>query len=469
MGTRTGSLVGRRWEYLLGILLLSLLQGTLVPASAVTSQCQILTISLFKDCRSNLQKPKRDNANNEACCDLARKANDALCYCDANFLASAQQQGVSVSAIQASLILFCAVRPEAINLWNVSGCVPTPKKPARKSIFAFGDSFLVMGNPNLIPPYGIDFPVPGSGRFGNGRIISDYAAYHLRAKGPPFPYSQLQPSMNAPPSGLSFAVGGSGVTNLVGNLITGNTSAGFSTQISWFEGLVRQRRIRPAKIATAVFMISTGGNDFIGALLGGLLANMTGMERAALQRRVVRRTLEGVARLEAAGARSFIFLTGMPPGCFPFISVALNYSQCLPASNIPIDLSAWRSGLRKMVNAINAGKKSRAVILELERTYETIAADLNCYGFRELFRPCCEGPPPFGCATRNLTTGQSLATVCPARGSSFWWDDIHPSDAGWRQLAALTFRGTNFTFPGPNACQALQIECDGEAPKCLDR
>ncbi|CAE6216688.1 unnamed protein product [Arabidopsis arenosa] len=98
-----------------------------------------------------------------------------------------------------------------------------PAKPKRKhsvsAILVFGDSTVDPGNNNYIdtifkcnfPPYGLDFKnkIP-TGRFCNGRLVTDFIASYIGVKENVPPYLDPNLGVNELISGVSFASAGSG-------------------------------------------------------------------------------------------------------------------------------------------------------------------------------------------------------------------------------------------------------------------
>eukprot|EP00245_Coleochaete_scutata_P002340 TRINITY_DN1306_c0_g1_i1.p1 TRINITY_DN1306_c0_g1~~TRINITY_DN1306_c0_g1_i1.p1 ORF type:complete len:560 (+),score=89.02 TRINITY_DN1306_c0_g1_i1:269-1948(+) len=89
-------------------------------------QCQQLTFALFRDCSNNIGRPLTNLTLNAECCRLAKQANDAYCYCDTTLLDAAQVVGVTLTSIEASLVLFCGVKTQELNILNISGCATVP-------------------------------------------------------------------------------------------------------------------------------------------------------------------------------------------------------------------------------------------------------------------------------------------------------------------------------------------------------
>ncbi|CAE6202343.1 unnamed protein product [Arabidopsis arenosa] len=98
--------------------------------------------------------------------------------------------------------------------------------------FIFGDSLVDVGNNNYIftlskadsSPYGIDFgPSNGqpTGRFTNGRTISDIVGEALGAKSAPPPYLEPNTEANTILNGINYASGAAGILDDTGLLFLG--------------------------------------------------------------------------------------------------------------------------------------------------------------------------------------------------------------------------------------------------------
>jgi hypothetical protein len=152
------------------------------------------------------------------------------------------------------------------------------RSPARSSgekhgipaVFAFGDSTLDPGNNNRLAtlvranhaPYGRDFPGgAATGRFSDGKLITDYIVESLGIKDLLPAYHDASLTVADASTGVSFASGGSGLDDLTAQTAMVST---FRSQIGDFQQLLRQ--IGSAKAAKvtgkALYVISAGTNDF---------------------------------------------------------------------------------------------------------------------------------------------------------------------------------------------------------------
>lgn len=143
------------------------------------------------------------------------------------------------------------------------------------AVFAFGDSTVDPGNNNYIrtlfvsnhPPYGRDFPGHRpTGRFTNGRLVTDFMVSYLGLK--QFVPAFLDPSLEDEEllTGVSFASSGSGIddeTAALAHLLTMHTQVGnFKKALQRIEALVGHQEATRI-INNAVFVISAGTNDIL--------------------------------------------------------------------------------------------------------------------------------------------------------------------------------------------------------------
>ncbi|XP_050945057.1 GDSL esterase/lipase At5g03610-like isoform X2 [Cucumis melo] len=131
-------------------------------------------------------------------------------------------------------------------------------------LFVFGDSYVDTGN-ILVPfssaqqfPYGITFPGKPSGRFSDGRVLTDFAGKHLGVKSPiPFSIRNEVGEERLKESGINFAFGGTGVFD------TSVPLPNMTTQIDLFEQLRHaESGLSNRDVHLSVALVSVSGNDY---------------------------------------------------------------------------------------------------------------------------------------------------------------------------------------------------------------
>jgi len=143
------------------------------------------------------------------------------------------------------------------------------------SLLVFGDSTVDPGNNNYLHtiskanyfPYGIDFPGHiATGRFSNGKLVSDFlvSALNIKDTVPPF----LDPNLSEKEllTGVSFASGQTGLDELTASLTNVLT---MEQQIQYFRSYTMKLKQIVGEdqamhtLQDALVLISVGGNDFI--------------------------------------------------------------------------------------------------------------------------------------------------------------------------------------------------------------
>ncbi|KAL3834084.1 hypothetical protein ACJIZ3_008820 [Penstemon smallii] len=130
-------------------------------------------------------------------------------------------------------------------------------------LFVFGDSYVDTGNsPRSIakawkPPYGITYPGKPSGRFSDGRVLTDYIASFLRIRSPmPYVLNNFNPTFIR--YGINFAHGGTGVFPT----LDASNQPNMTTQIDFFQQLISKNVYIKENLRSSVALVSLAGNDY---------------------------------------------------------------------------------------------------------------------------------------------------------------------------------------------------------------
>ncbi|CAM8940483.1 unnamed protein product [Rhodiola kirilowii] len=142
------------------------------------------------------------------------------------------------------------------------------------AVFVFGDSTVDPGNNNFLstifksnfPPYGRDFAgSQPTGRFTDGRLVTDFIASYAGIKEYIPPYLDPSLTLEQLKTGVSFASAGSGFDPLTAKL---SSVLPISKQLEYFreyrskmERLIGKREMDHI-INRSIFAISAGTNDF---------------------------------------------------------------------------------------------------------------------------------------------------------------------------------------------------------------
>ncbi|KAK1697526.1 hypothetical protein QYE76_014223 [Lolium multiflorum] len=188
---------------------------------------------------------------------------------------------LATAALFLAALLVVSFSPAAAARSSSKHAIPTASssdgKPAAAAtthdipaVFAFGDSTLDPGNNNRLltlvradhAPYGRAFPagVAPSGRFSDGKLITDYIVAALGIKDLLPAYHDHGLTHANATTGVSFASGGSGLDDLTAHGVLVST---FESQINDFQQLLsRIGEPQASDIAgKSLFILSAGTND----------------------------------------------------------------------------------------------------------------------------------------------------------------------------------------------------------------
>ncbi|KAG8380622.1 hypothetical protein BUALT_Bualt06G0034800 [Buddleja alternifolia] len=296
-------------------------------------------------------------------------------------------------------------------------------------LFVFGDSYADTGNspaPVSISwnkPYGITFPGIPSGRFSDGRVLTDYIASYLGIRSP-MPYELKNLNPKSIKYGMNFAYGGTGVFKTQVDL------PNMTTQIDFFQQLIDKNVYTRQNLSSSIALVSLAGNDYATYLakngsLEGLLA---------LSRSVINQLMINLKRLNGLGFKK-IAITGMQPlGCLPRNTASTYYRSCNAEGN---DFSLSHNQLLKQNLSTLNNEAADPVCIYLDlygAFFSALQIEQNPTGnLTNQLKPCCAGVKGEDCGLVD-ENGQKKYAVCENRKQSFFWDSIHPSDVGWRTV-----------------------------------
>ncbi|KAF7097119.1 hypothetical protein CFC21_098972 [Triticum aestivum] len=273
------------------------------------------------------------------------------------------------------------------------------KKASSATFFVFGDDFADNGNLPLTDPvtrmsrqwaypYGsnyIDadgFPRPNtpSGRFSNYKIQSDFIATMLGLEEAP-PAHARTAEKTCDPSGMTFATGGAGVLDS-----TSHEVPALAKQI----------------------------NAYIGKVTKEIAAN--------------------VDQLLKLGVTKVLVNNLHPIGCTPSHTRTNNYTTCDILENL--GASIHNDNLKQVM-----ASKKNVYIIDVYTAFANIVDHAAGKGsemskqFKRKQSPCCETLNSNGyCGQQGESSAELLYTVCDKSSKFFYWDDMHPTHAGWEAV-----------------------------------
>ncbi|GAA0186263.1 hypothetical protein LIER_33551 [Lithospermum erythrorhizon] len=306
------------------------------------------------------------------------------------------------------------------------------KEKLYSKLFVFGDSYADTGNSRKTvagswkEPYGVTFPGKPSGRYSNGRVLTDYIAKHLGVKSP-VAYRWMKYAGKSIRHGINFAYGGTGVFD---TLIT---DPNMSTQIDFFNKLIDGSTFTKHDLQSSLVFVTLSGNDY-GAYLakGG-----TNQGLPSFIATVVEQLAKDLGRLHSLGAKKVAVTALAPLGCLPRSTSLNSFQQCNADENTAVNLHNLlvQQAVAKLNNET---KDSTFVILDLYNSFTIVLDNKTNYPgslkFESPLKPCCMGTShPFSCGDVN-EKGEKMYTVCADPKLTFFWDNVHPTQAGWNAV-----------------------------------
>ncbi|XP_009776385.1 GDSL esterase/lipase At5g45960-like isoform X3 [Nicotiana sylvestris] len=270
------------------------------------------------------------------------------------------------------------------------------------ALFVFGDSTVDSGNNNYIstvikcnfPPYGRDFlnHIP-SGRFTNGRLVTDFAASYIGLKELVPPYLDPKLSLEELMTGVSFASAGSGFDPITAQL---SGVIPLQKQLEYFKEYKRR------------------------------LENAIGEERTKL-------LISKAAFLDllAEGAR-LIGVVGVPPlGCLPVLITLnhhspLQHRECIDSYSAVGKEYNWHLQNLLKIMRIHG---TQLVYGDIYNSLNDMIQNPNHYGFDDVSSGCC-GSGLFEAAI--FCNPNSI--VCNNASEYIFWDAVHPTQATYYNL-----------------------------------
>ncbi|XP_021836062.1 GDSL esterase/lipase At5g03610 isoform X2 [Spinacia oleracea] len=303
-----------------------------------------------------------------------------------------------------------------------------------KKLFVFGDSYADTGNNRISNgdswklPYGITFPGKPSGRFSDGRVFTDFLARYLGLKSP-VAYKFRRFGGKHLKYGMNFAFGGTGVFD------TTAPYPNMTTQIDFFERLLNESVFTPFDLETSIAHVSLVGNDYSAYLSRG--GSVQGLQTFIPQ--VVNELVVDIKRIYKLGVKKISVTALQPLGCLPRSTIQNSFQRCNDTFNQAVIFH--NTLLQQAVTNLNNNHThgSPIVIIDLYNAFLSVIQQnaTNQQGsskFANPMRPCCRGiSPAYYCGNVDQN-GNNMYTVCQHPNNYFFWDDSHPTQAGWEAL-----------------------------------
>ncbi|CAM0902050.1 unnamed protein product [Alopecurus aequalis] len=309
---------------------------------------------------------------------------------------------------------------------------------AGPTLYVFGDSFVDNGNMRRASfvdemsrqwhyPYGLSYvnndesgaqpdPTP-TGRFSDFMVQPDFIAQMMGLPKSPPAYFGTQGQF-CDTSGMNFGFGPSGVNHIT-------IFMNVREQVDTFKGMIKSGVISKDHVTNSVALIAISGNDYKTFGLHRSSADLT-----AFTINMTTEIAVNVARLQNLGVKKVLVSNLHPLGCTPTETKPNNYDACDKVRNLKTKLH--NANLQH-----NLGSKKGVLILDMYTAFESIIGDDSSDGrFKKTREPCCVNDYPKGYCGQLDSFAQPMYTVCNDPSEHFFWDDMHPTHAGWEAVTA---------------------------------
>ncbi|KAJ0103483.1 hypothetical protein Patl1_05909 [Pistacia atlantica] len=314
-------------------------------------------------------------------------------------------------------------------LQNISQPIAHPK------LFVFGDSYGDTGNFRINrttiswnEPYGMTYPGRPSGRFSNGRILTDYVAEHFGIISPTPFEARYSVNKSELQHGMNFAYGGTGVFDTLVD------QPRMTVQIDNLQRQLDQNVYTKQDLDSSIALISLAGSDYSTFILSNDHIN-DAISLRNQTRSIIRQLSINLKRLQAMGIKKISITSIEPMGCLPNSATFSSYQNCTEDFNT-VALYHNQMLWNEVQKLNNTTQDSFILLLDLYGAFMSgLKKDGNLLGNSEmktLLQPCCVGiNETYFCGSVDKN-GKKKYSVCKNPEESFFWDDVHPSQNGWK-------------------------------------
>ncbi|XP_058743603.1 GDSL esterase/lipase APG-like [Vicia villosa] len=312
------------------------------------------------------------------------------------------------------------------------------------AMITFGDSAVDVGNNNYLPtlfkanypPYGKDFVnKKATGRFCNGKLVTDITAETLGFKSSAPAYLSPQASGKNLLTGANFASAGSGYDEKASKL---NHALSLSQQLSYFkeyQGKLVQvaGSIKAASIIKgSLYLLSAGSSDFeLNYYVNPSINKAITIDQYSSYLLASFNTF--IKGLYGLGARK-IGVNSLPPlGCLPATRTLFGHHEkgCVERINTDAQgfnkkMNSTASNLQKQLPGL------KIVVFDIYKPLYDLVQKPSNFGFAEAGKGCC------GTGTVKLTSvlcNSKSPRTCSNATRYVFWDSVHPSEAANQVLA----------------------------------
>ncbi|KAL6988385.1 hypothetical protein U1Q18_014136 [Sarracenia purpurea var. burkii] len=154
---------------------------------------------------------------------------------------------------------------------------------------------------------------------------------------------------------------------------------------------------------------------------------------------VVNQLALNLKRIQGLGVGKVVVTALQPLGCLPRSTAVNSFQQCNTSENMAVNLHNFllQQAVAKLNNE-SSNDSSAFVILDLYSSFISVLKNKGDYlgslKFGTPLKPCCMGTSANSYCGSIDENGAKMYTVCDNPEAAFFWDLVHPTQAGWRAV-----------------------------------
>ncbi|CAL0299383.1 unnamed protein product [Lupinus luteus] len=182
------------------------------------------------------------------------------------------------------------------------------------------------------------------------------------------------------------------------------------------------------QISTTLAYVSAAGNDYMYYLAKHSIT----LNILFFIPKVVDQISKNLLRIQELGVKKIVVGDLPPLDCIPLITNSSSFTQC----NAIIDIFVLFHNvlLTNSVTKLNKEQRDQVLILDLHNSFKSVIKNSSNYNIQNPLTPCCVGVSgEYNCGS-VVDNGEKKYKVCDEPKSAFYWDVVHPTQAGWKAV-----------------------------------
>ncbi|KAM0901359.1 hypothetical protein ACQ4PT_020049 [Festuca glaucescens] len=226
---------------------------------------------------------------------------------------------------------------------------------------------------------------------------------------------------------MTFAYAGAGVIDAT----SAQKVPTLAKQVDTFRKMIKGGTISEQQLSRSVALVAVSGNDYYGS--SSTIGLSTPNDINAYIGKVTKEIAANVEQLQKLGVRKVLVNNLHPVGCTPSQTRAHNYTACDVFGNL--GASVHNNNLKQVMQG-----KQNVHIVDLYTAFSNIVDTAPGKGqelskqFKRKLSPCCESFDSNGYCGQQSKSSELLYNVCDKSNKFFYWDDMHPTHAGWEAV-----------------------------------